>query len=805
MSLGKFKKAGTAVLLSSMLLVACGGGENRQAEYLNKAQEYFDQENFDKAKIEVKNVLQINPNNADARYLSGMIAESNKNFRGAFKNFNAAVEIDDSHIKSLNKLASYFYMSKDLDGAQEKVDAVLAVDANNADALGTQSAIFASQEKKDQAIEKAQLALSIEPGHVQATTVLAALYAEENPELALETITKGIASQSKSESLKLLKIRLMANQKNRDGAIQLFRELIAEYPENIIYVGQLANYQLQSGATEENIEQRKADAEKTLREAVATNSEEDQFKLWLVEFLLKNRGVESGREQLEEYISALPDNFAMRDKLARVYTDNKEIDKAIALYQYVIDTTPKDTIALDARNRLAVIAILQEDREKADLLLAEIFELEPENTDALLVRAKLKLQENDIDGAIPDLRVVLKNDPESVEALTLLAVAHQNNNSADLALDNYQRLLIIEPKNLPALVGSARLLIAKGQLEDALSQLEVAKGVNDSNPEVVQLLTNLYTREQRWDDALSTAAKLTENSQTMAIGYYLQGRVYLRQKEYATAVGVLEKSIELQPAGVETLSSLAAAYVALEKTEKAIGFVKAHAENYPDQIHAKELLANLYLRSGDQVSALSELQAAIAQDPDRNSAYLSIARIYFVQGKPEKIESLYLDGLKQNPKNNGLRLALAEYYQSTKQHQQAVDSYETLLADNPDALVVKNNLAVLLMDHFNSAETVTRAAELAADLAATENPAFLDTAGWVQYQQGNYPQAVSLLSAAIEFGGKGADYHYHLGMAYYKSDMKQQAKEQLELALADKKADFAGKEEAESTLQQLQP
>ena len=193
----------------------------------------------------------------------------------------------------------------------------------------------------------------------------------------------------------------------------------------------------------------------------------------------------------------------------------------------------------------------------------------------------------------------------------------------------------------------------------------------------------------------------------------------------------------------------------------------------------------------------------IKDEPARNSAYLALARLYYQQKKIALIEELYLTGLKEVPDNNGLRLALAEFYQLQKQYQKAVDTYEIMLKDNSDALVIKNNLAALILDHFSNPKTIARAGELAADLGATEVPAFLDTAGWVQYQQGNYPRAISLLNAAIENGGKGAIYHYHLGMAYYKGDMKAQAKQQLELALVDEEAEFVGKDEARLIYEQL--
>ncbi len=795
------KIIGIGILAGAVILAGCGGGEERQAEYLTRAQDYYDQENIEKAKIEVKNVLQINPKNADARYLLGLINEQSKNFRAAFQEFNVAVENDKGHIKALNKIASYYIASKDLEKGLEKINTALAIDTNNADALANQATVYVAQEKKDEAIETAQRVLSLEPGHVQATTILTALYAKDNPDLALKTITDAIANQSKSEALKLLKIRLLASQNKSEEVISQYKELISEHPDNLFYRAQLVNYHLQDKAKDE--QERKGAAEKILRDLIVEKPEEDAPKQWLVEFLFKNRSQEQGRSQLEQFVKSDPENFKMRNQLASLYMANKEADKAKALYQYVIDDNPIGSESLAARNRLVAIALAEQDKSKAEALLEEIFAIEAENAEALITRARLKLADNDVDGAIPDLRVVLKNEPESVMALSLLASAHEKNNAPDLALDNYQRLLAVQPKNIGALLGTARLLISKNQLAEALPLLERANGINDRVPEVVRLLTDLYVREQRWDDALSTAAKLTENEQTMAMGYYLQGRTYLRKKDIKSAIDVLEKSHELEPRGIETLSALVSGYIALDQLEKAISYVVAHTKKYPDQIHAQEVLGNLYAHDGNMTLATEKFQSVIKQVPDKNSSYQALTRIYASQGKLDEIEALYLDGLEQKPDNLGLRLMLAELYQARGDHQQAVDTYEILLKAKPNALTVKNNLAVLLVDHFNTPANLTRATELAADLGATENPAFLDTAGWVQYQLGNYPQAVSLLDAAVENGGSAPEYHYHLGMAYFKSDMKTQAKEHLELALANEKVNFAGKEVAENTLKQL--
>ncbi len=284
MCFGIARKAGLAIILPTLFLVACGGGEERQAKYLERANNYIEQENIEKAKVEIKNVLQINPNNAEAWYLLGVIAEDEQSFRAAYGNFTAAVGIDPQHVKSLNKLASYSILSNDLQNALEKIEQVLAVDQTNADAITLQALVFLQQDKKEAAIEKALLALSIEPGHVQATGLLTAIYAKENPELALELIDKALSEQSKDEALTMLKIQVLASQDKRDEVISLHQELIAEYPDNLLYPLQLVRLYISDDRKEESV--RKDMAEQLLIDRLNEMPEVEQLKLSLAEFLV---------------------------------------------------------------------------------------------------------------------------------------------------------------------------------------------------------------------------------------------------------------------------------------------------------------------------------------------------------------------------------------------------------------------------------------------------------------------------------------------------------------------------------------
>ena len=81
-------------LLLSTILVACGGKEDRKAAYLEKAQKSMQAGDLDKARIELKNVLQIDPNDAEAYYQLAIVFEKQQEYRKAYAHYNKAAELE---------------------------------------------------------------------------------------------------------------------------------------------------------------------------------------------------------------------------------------------------------------------------------------------------------------------------------------------------------------------------------------------------------------------------------------------------------------------------------------------------------------------------------------------------------------------------------------------------------------------------------------------------------------------------------------------------------------------------------------
>jgi tetratricopeptide (TPR) repeat protein len=114
--------------------------------------------------------------------------------------------------------------------------------------------------------------------------------------------------------------------------------------------------------------------------------------------------------------------------------------------------------------------------------------------------------------------------------------------------------------------------------------------------------------------------------------------------------------------------------------------------------------------------------------------------------------------------------------------QKAQVLYQKALQAEPDYPVAANNLAYLLLEHGGNPDVALSYAQVARR-GLPDAPNSADTLAWAYYQKGSYELAIELLEEAIKKAPQNPTYHYHLGLAYLKTDKRVQAKEHLERAL----------------------
>ena len=82
----------------ALFLAACDGPEEREAKYLERGRELYEQGEYTKASLEFKNALQIKPNGVEGRYYLGLIAERRNEWRAKIISPHA------THVSMLRRL-----------------------------------------------------------------------------------------------------------------------------------------------------------------------------------------------------------------------------------------------------------------------------------------------------------------------------------------------------------------------------------------------------------------------------------------------------------------------------------------------------------------------------------------------------------------------------------------------------------------------------------------------------------------------------------------------------------------------------
>jgi tetratricopeptide (TPR) repeat protein len=792
----KFAKTliSASLIASALHLAGCSSSEEREARYLERARASFDAGDYEKARVDIKNVLQINASNAQARLLFARLEERQQNWQQMYANLSAAVEADPSLWEARVKLAELLVASNQINQANEQIDAVIAQVPDHPEALSVRAGVLFRQGKSAEAELLCKQILEKNPGHITATGLLAAIYGNSDPAKALATVESGISSNPSNITLQLLRIQFLTQLGNTGEVVSAYQKLIANQPDALIYPMQLAAYLSGQG--------RNDDAEVVMREMLKRNPQSDQAKLIMIDFLTRIDKPEDALTTLQGFVDNDPDNYLLRSALAKLHIALGDPDKAEAVYLNIIDKSPRAAQGIDARNRLIELLLARGERARADQLLAENLDIEPENGDALLIRARLLLQENKAEDAIADLRSVLRGAPNSTQALELLGLAQERTGAANLALDTYQQLLQLNFSSVPGLTGAARLLMAQNKQEDAAKMLEQAFKVAPDNIDVIRQYVDVLTRQKQWDKAQAIAQDLILRQKTATFGHFLRGLILERQGDVAGSIEALENSLKMEPRAVESLQALLSMYIRNDQAAQAVAYAENHVKQYPDQIHAQELLAALYGQQGRRADAERLLTAIIDKQPTRVSAYRELSAVLIAEKRKEQAVALLEKGLTQTPDNPGLLLMLAELYQSMGSDAKALATYEQLEKLLPNSDIVRNNLAMLLVEMSPSDENLQRAMRLTAHFERSDNPTFLDTLGWIHVKSGNYAQAISLLEDAVR-RQPTAELHYHLGIAYVRNNMIDKGREQLQLAIKDGST-YSWVRDAEQALRQTE-
>ena len=130
---------------------------------------------------------------------------------------------------------------------------------------------------------------------------------------------------------------------------------------------------------------------------------------------------------------------------------------------------------------------------------------------------------------------------------------------------------------------------------------------------------------------------------------------------------------------------------------------------------------------------------------------------------------------------------MGELYEAKQDWGKAKEAYQKALEIKPDNPLASNNLAYVMLETGGNVDVALSLAQTARR-GMPDSPNVADTLGWVFYQKGAYKSAIDLFEEALKLAEKNKapddpTLHYHLGLAYEKTDRPALAKQHLERVL----------------------
>lgn len=675
-----------AVSLAAALIAGCG---DKPEALVKSAKDYQAKKDHNAAVIQLRNALQQDSNNGEARYLLGMSLFETRDYPTAEKELRKAVELGYELDKSLPALARTMIELGQVDklvsefGTRKLSDAGAQADFQTS--LG--DALLAQRKMKEAQAAYAG-ALTASPGYPRARVGEARVVASENDlPGALRIVDEVLVAAPNSTDALFMRAELLWAQGKSAEAQQSFAKLIDLQPANHAARRSLIQMLINTGEFD------KATAE---IEAAKKAGGSSDVRLAYLEALLslRQQKFDKAREQILQVLKVVPDHV------------------------------PSLVVAGTADYYSGSYV-------KAEDSLRKALERFPRHEGArrLLVATNLRLGQPA--RALEVLQPLLNQPELGVETLALAGEVYLANNDIPRASDYLERASKLDTSNAAVRARLGQVHFATGDVDRAISDLESASAADQSKYQADILLALNYLRRNQFDKALGATQTLEKKQPNNPITYNIKGAVLLAKRDIKGARESWEKALSLQPNYVPALVNLGRVdlrtkdpaamrkrfedVLAKEPNNEQVlltyaemlgaagaerseigALVDRAAKGNPSSAVARVAQIEYYRRGGDVKKALSLAQEAIAALPNNAAVLESVGTTQLQAGETNQAISTFNKLVGVLPNSPAPLMRLAGAHVAAKDVDGALQAMRKALAVRPDMTQVHIDIVALL-------------------------------------------------------------------------------------------------------------
>jgi tetratricopeptide (TPR) repeat protein len=287
------------------------------------------------------------------------------------------------------------------------------------------------------------------------------------------------------------------------------------------------------------------------------------------------------------------------------------------------------------------------------------------------------------------------------------------------ALEVLAQVRALKPEDPGVSLRLADRYVQLGQADQSEAVLRELQERAPRNPAALSRLAELYLRSGRIPEASRQLEALRKIDPANPVTYYFLGVVALQEKEFERARNHFERAVLLNPALEPAQTDLAVALLSLQRPEDAVAVLDRARKEVPPSFRLEYLsgVARSQLKRFDQAL---EAYSAAEKLGATNQPPLIDHRFYFQVG------------------------ALLE---RKGDEAKSIEYLEKSLELKPDFDEALNHLGYLWAEKGKNLPRARAMIEQALQ-AEPENPAYMDSMGWVLFRLGRFTEALEWLTKA---------------------------------------------------------
>lgn len=734
--------------------------EAKKATHHERGMAYLDKAQYREAIIEFKNVVQIDPKDAEGHYrlaLAFLKIGSFPDMQAAFGELRKSVEIDPANRDAQVKLAELYLLAREPKKAREHAEVVLAAAPRDTEGLILRGRSLIGEEEFEQGIAELKKALELDPKNIRIHLDLARTYLQmKNASAAEATLRQALQVEPASTDVQLALGDLRILTGRPDLAEAEYKRAVEMAPDNnLLYMKLGGFYQLLH---------KWAEAESMYLALAARKPKDEAPQILLGDFYTESGERDKALAGYRRAVELNPESPAARDKLVMHYLDVGKLEEAAPMVKAIVDKDPKNPTSrfFDARLRLA-----RGNPDEAIELLQQVLHDGGQSAVAHQYLGVAFAQKNDTAQARRELAEAVKLAPNQPDIRTSLAAVHLAEGSNDLAVEQAQAAIRLRPRNLQAIGILGDAYLRKGELGKA---------------------------KQVFDAIVKAVPKDT-------FSHYRLGMIARAEKSPADAITHFENALAGNPNNIDALARIVAIKVEQGKQNEAVERVTRQIQSSPGNPLLHNLLGRVWMQAGNSGKAEEAFKQGAKADPALPLSYMNLAELYEQTGHLDEAIREYEAALKNNPKLASAHSLLGMIHERRQEYDKAKVHYQEALKLDPKFAPAANNLAWIYAERGGDVDAALSLARSARE-QLPQDPSVADTLGWLYYKKNAYLRAIGFLKEAAEKMPDNPVVHYHLGMAYFKNGDTVSARKTLQQSLKLNKS-FQGSEEAQQTLKTL--